>query len=133
MPDRGCVTSRELREAVEALNVDLATRWWRPFQIRVTSACRGRGVQAQLYRRLKPRGAMVAPPGRSAHEYGMAVDVVPLTPLGWNDRRAYEVIHATAPKYGLVGIDLDRDPGHLQLRDWRARVREGARIYPRRP
>lgn len=130
MADKRCRSTDELVVAVNALAADVESKLWRPFSFRVTDACRGRGVQAAIYRRLAPRGAMAAPPGRSAHEFGMAVDVRPNTPLGYNDKRAYRVLHELAPKHGLTGIDIDRDAGHFQLTNWRWLVSQGAPIYP---
>lgn len=43
---------------------------------RITSGKRTRSEQAALYRKLAPRGMAVAPPGRSKHELGRAVDIV---------------------------------------------------------
>ena len=136
MPDKGCRSRQELIDAINALGEEVATKFWRPFRIRVTDGCRGPGVQRRLYRTLSRRGMMVATPGNSAHEYGMAVDVRPLTELGYQDRRAYAVLHELAPKYGLTGIDIDRDAGHFQLTNWRFLKAQGAPIYPgagRRP
>ena len=42
----------------------------------VTSAFRSSAQQAALYRQLAPKGMAVAPPGRSKHERGRAVDLV---------------------------------------------------------
>lgn len=42
----------------------------------VTSAYRSSAAQAALYRKLAPRGMAVAPPGRSKHERGRAIDIV---------------------------------------------------------
>jgi len=42
----------------------------------ITSAFRSAAQQTALYRKLAPRGMAVAPPGRSKHERGRAVDIV---------------------------------------------------------
>lgn len=42
----------------------------------ITSAYRSPSQQAALYRKLAPKGLAVAPPGRSKHERGRAVDIV---------------------------------------------------------
>ena len=45
----------------------------------VTSGHRGIAEQAELYRIYKAGGPKAAPAGKSAHNYGLAIDVVPGT------------------------------------------------------
>jgi hypothetical protein len=77
-----------------------------------TSAHRTREEQAAAYNRfLQGKTALAAPPGRSRHERGDAVDLRPGKVLDW--------LHQNAHKYGLEflsGNAFARDPIHLQLR-----------------
>ena len=62
-------------------------------KLTVTSAVRSRAEQARLYRALAGRGA-VAPPGKSKHQYGRAVDIrlTPATVGRWPFRQdSYEI------------------------------------------
>lgn len=76
----------------------------------VTSARRTRAQQAALYRKLAPRGMAVAPPGRSKHESGRAVDIVfrpsDFAPI------AGEVWEALGGKWG--GRFKKYDPVHFE-------------------
>jgi len=100
----------ELRDAARAL-VDAASV--AGLQPRVTSTLRSRAEQTRLYRRYLAghAGFPVAPPGASAHEYGLAFDMVvsPMDALadvgytwqswggGWNpgDAIHFEALGAT--------------------------------------
>ena len=57
--------------------------------------------QAALYRDLSAKGARVAPPGKSFHEHGLAVDIT-----NWQAAEKY------LRKYGLAN-DLADDKGHF--------------------
>jgi hypothetical protein len=48
----------------------------------VTQGLRTKDEQADLYRKYLAGGPLAAPPGRSAHNWGLAVDVAALTPAG---------------------------------------------------
>lgn len=83
----------------------------------VTSAKRTRAEQQRLYDRARAGLSKypAAPPGRSAHEYGMALDVVVPDdewPL-WNEIRtrigfhwaASDIVHSEVPGWrGIVGL-----------------------------
>jgi peptidoglycan LD-endopeptidase CwlK len=78
------------------------------FDIRVTQGLRTWPQQAALYAqgRTEP-GAVVteAQPGHSMHNFGLAVDVAPISPSGidWNGKDAkWEEILAKAPSCGLA-------------------------------
>ncbi len=97
----------------------------------IVSAARPRAEQAIKYRNyLAGRGDRAAPPGRSAHEYGLAIDVVITAPPGLNDyawaktapgRAAYAQLHRIAKHYGLDNIAdvAPDDPYHLQAPGWK--------------
>ncbi len=88
--------------------------------------------QAELYAqgRTKP-GKIVtkAGPWQSMHQYGLAIDFVPLAPhpkaegmyvAAWTDKDAYGTSHAFAAKRGLRKISWETP--HLEdaaFRDWR--------------
>lgn len=59
-----------------------------PFAWVVTYGFRTREEQAALYAKYQAGGPLAAPPGRSAHNWGLAVDVAVLTPAGpsWDYR-----------------------------------------------
>ena len=63
---------------IENLTVLAAALEEEGIKLTVTSGVRSRSQQARLYRELRGKGA-VAPPGRSKHQYGRAVDLK-LTP-----------------------------------------------------
>jgi LAS superfamily LD-carboxypeptidase LdcB len=102
-----------LRELVEA-GIDA----------RVTSGHRSIARQRQLYRAHLRGGPLAAPPGKSAHNYGLAVDIAlpgvdPSSFFGW---RKYRKLHAIAERWGLVTLDgaqRREDPYHLEWPDWR--------------
>lgn len=99
----------------------------------LSSAFRGIPQQRTLYLAYKRGGPRAAPPGDSAHNYGLAGDVLIIPPDGekmdkwewatatFRGRRAYRALHRVAKRYGLVSI-IDRapdDPFHLQVPNWR--------------
>jgi len=80
------------------------------FRVRVTSVLRSRERQAQLYAaRLAGRHPYpVAPPGRSAHEWGLAWDMV---------TEPYGVLYdAGALWRSWGGTWSERDPIHFEVR-----------------
>lgn len=96
----------------------------------VVSTVRSSEKQRQLHRLyLSGKGGRAAPPGRSAHEYGLAIDVnIQDYPDGKNvnafsrkGRQLYAQLHAIARRYGLTDImaDAPDDPFHLQAPNWR--------------
>lgn len=89
-------------------------------QIEIASAHRSTAHQAELYARHRAGGPLAAPPGRSRHEHGEAIDLAPRGGYP-NDgpayRRALDWIYANSERYGIVnpaGI-RGRDPGHFEL------------------
>ena len=71
--------------------------------IAVNQSYRTKDEQASLYAELKPKGARVAPPGKSFHETGNAFDVT-----NWQKAEPY------LRKYGLVNPMAD-DKGHFSI------------------
>lgn len=71
--------------------------------LQVNQSFRTHEEQAALYKELSAKGARVAPPGKSFHEKGLAVDVT-----NWKDAEKY------LRKYGLVN-DLSDDRGHFSF------------------
>ena len=69
--------------------------------LQINQSYRTTEQQAKLYAELKPKGARVAPPGKSFHEKGLAIDVT-----NWKEAEKY------LRKYGLVN-DLADDKGHF--------------------
>ena len=96
---------------------------------KIVSGHRSLAQQSALYARYRAgRGGRAAPPGASAHNYGLAIDVL-ITPAGkdpWEwafsfwGRRAYRTLHAIARRYGLEDITATApdDPFHLQVPGW---------------
>lgn len=68
-----------------------------------TSSYRTYAQQADLYQKLSPTGARVAPPGQSFHETGKAIDVA-------NYQEAQQYLN----RYGLRN-DLSDDKGHFSV------------------
>lgn len=94
---------------------------------RVTSGYRSKSAQQILYRqwRAGQRTIPVAAPGTSTHQWGLAIDMVPIAPSSLPD------LVAAARAIGLVWAG-PRDPVHFQVLDqatWRAALR----LSPRRP
>lgn len=73
--------------------------------------------QRQLYYKYLDGGPKAAPPGLSAHNYGMAVDCALLLPdgkLSWLGEH-YETLEKTAEKHGLVTGKAFGDRPHVQV------------------
>ncbi len=94
--------------------------------LRISSAYRSPELQAKLYEDAvakygSPEAARkwVAPPGRSQHNHGMAVDLRYLNPT------AQEWVHANADNYGLT-FPMSHEPWHVEL----AGARSGAQPGP---
>lgn len=95
-----------------------------PFEIRVTQALRSWNEQSALYeqgRSLPGNIVTNAQPGHSWHNFGLAVDIVPMGATGpdWNiNHPDWKTIHSSARALGLTcGADFRTFPDwpHLQL------------------
>ncbi len=90
------------------------------YEARISSAYRSRRDQQELIRRWEEGDpdiiAQPAPPGRSAHNFGFAVDIV-------LDPPDYDFLGAAAAEVGLVQPDPDGDPVHVELPNWRRLTR----------
>lgn len=95
---------------------------------RVVSSFRSLAEQRKLHDAyVRGRGGRAAPPGSSAHNFGLAVDVnlaragKALDAFSREGRRAYAALHDVAARYGLANImkDAPDDPFHLQAPNWR--------------
>lgn len=71
--------------------------------IEINQHYRDSAMQAKLYKDLSAKGARVAPPGKSFHEKGLAIDV-----SNWKEAQPY------LKKFGLVN-GLKGDMGHFSL------------------
>jgi len=71
--------------------------------LKISEAYRTTGRQKELFNELSKKGAQVAPPGKSFHEKGLAVDVV-----NWKEAEPF------LRKYGLIN-DLPQDRGHFSF------------------
>lgn len=99
------------------------------YDVRIESGARDLNEQANKYNDfLRGRGGRAAPPGRSAHNYGLAIDVGIIPPDGsdiyawaqtWKGRAGYRKLHEVAAKYGLESLSFTDDPYHLQVKGWR--------------
>lgn len=96
----------------------------------VVSTVRSAKKQRELYEAYRRgKGGRAAPPGRSAHQQGLAIDVNIRTYPDdkWVDafsrkgRSLYATLHSIARKYGLEDImrAAPDDPFHLQAPNWR--------------
>jgi hypothetical protein len=89
-------------EALMKANEEFKQKYGR--DIRITYSYRPRRVQEYLWEKFdKGRKGRVAPPGRSRHEYGEAIDVV-----NWKEAEPY------LRKYGLKN-DIKDDKVHFSL------------------
>ena len=75
--------------------------------------------QAALYRAHLAGGPLAAPPGLSAHNFGLACDV--LCPHREHDKGGpcYDEMAALAPRYSLETLAPEHDYGHVQRIGWR--------------
>jgi len=86
---------------------------------RITSGYRSLAKQRKLYAAYKRGGPLAAAPGRSAHNFGLAVDIA-ISGATRSDSR-YRTMHRLARRMGLetlAGAQLSTDPYHLQVPDW---------------
>ena len=87
-----------------------------PETARITSGVRTYAKQAQLYADFKAgRGGLAAPPGRSRHEFGRAVDIG----MGVDMETLREAVKQTEKLEQLKGKNYERDKVHVQLRGTR--------------
>lgn len=90
----------------------------------VTYGFRTREEQAALYATYLKGGPLAAPPGSSAHEFGLAVDVTLV--LGGSDDWNYKdsswrrMIHAVHLAPRLHSLDDYGDSDHIESVNWRA-------------
>lgn len=70
---------RALTEMLTVVNDQYQRETGNPIRFRITSARRTMSEQAALYRRQGKQG-LAAPPGRSKHQFGRAVDIVFFAP-----------------------------------------------------
>jgi LAS superfamily LD-carboxypeptidase LdcB len=104
--------------------------FWRDAQAAL-EACRAHGVtfaitfgyrsmeeQRDLWVKYQAGGPRAAPPGRSAHNYGLAVDC--LCPHREHDRGGpcYDLLAEVAPRYSLKTLASVADYGHLERDGW---------------
>lgn len=75
--------------------------------------------QQALYVVYKRGGPRAAPPGKSAHNFGLAVDLVRLTDgkVDWTPAD-YALLAELAPRYGLTTGASYADYGHVELDGW---------------
>lgn len=90
-------------------------------EYQIVSGYRSLDEQAALYRAHLAGGPLAAPPGSSAHNFGLACDVAAVVAgkLSWADA-LFEAIHDLAPRYSLLtGQPYPRDAGHVERDGWR--------------
>lgn len=75
--------------------------------IDINQSFRTRQQQEKLFKELSAKGARVAPPGKSFHEKGLAIDV-----SNWKEAQVY------LRKYGLLN-ELSDDRGHFSLGEFK--------------
>ena len=106
----------------------VALLWGSKFSWYVTYGFRTYKEQAALYQKHLAGGPKAAPPGRSAHEFGLAVDIVldadPETPglqPSWNTKLAGWIWLFVAVKRHprLQSGVLFGDGGHIQRYKWK--------------
>jgi D-alanyl-D-alanine carboxypeptidase len=76
-----------------------------PYDWAVTFAVRSYAEQAALYAKYQDGGPEAARPGESAHEFGLAVDVVHITPSGG---RSW--IYESDPAWGWLWVQVRASP-----------------------
>lgn len=108
--------SDSLHRALGAMPPDLRSH------LEINEGYRSTGYQAQLYNRYQHGGGLAAPPGKSRHNFGDAVDFSPVGGYGANyDRQKYQAalnwLYENGGQYGIenpANIRV-RDPHHFQL------------------
>lgn len=91
--------SQQIADRIAQANADMVNATGTP--IAINQSFRTKEQQQELYNKLAPKGARVAPPGKSFHETGNAIDV-----SNWEQAQKY------LKRYGLVN-DLSDDKGHF--------------------
>ncbi len=85
-----------------------------------SSVWRSRAYQQELHDRWEQGDETIiaepAPPGRSAHNYGMAADLT-------IDPPDYDLLGEIAEAYGLVQPDPEGDPVHIEVANWRQLIK----------
>lgn len=102
------VLARRIRQMADIVAVDRP-----PVTLRVTQGLRTWGEQAQLYaqgRSVPGRIVTNAEPGHSWHQYGLAVDVVP---LGLEGQPDWNILHPIWQRLIAVGTGLGLVAGGL--------------------
>lgn len=110
-------------EAVLALQAECVASG---YSYKVYSGHRPFDEQQALYEAHLKGAPRAAPPGLSAHNYGLAVDCARLLPDGKLSWDAYEVLEMLVSKHGLVTGKSFGDRPHLQ---WPGYV-SGAQLRP---
>ncbi|SRR5712691_2904668 len=86
------------------------------YLVRVNSVYRSKAQQRELHQRWEEGDPQViaepAPPGRSAHNFGMAADLN-LQP------EDFDALQQAAEDNGLAYPDPEGDPVHIELPNWR--------------
>jgi hypothetical protein len=96
---------------------------------RIIFAVRTHEEQQALYEKHLAGGPLAAPPGRSAHEYGLAVDICRLVGTGITQKERWDYDH---PAWARIRAAVDahprlhggwhfpvEDPDHLQAVKWK--------------
>lgn len=116
-------TSRKFSDLyVAALNIGILLLFF--------SGYRGLDKQNELYQKyLRGEGGIAAKPGYSWHNYGRAVDIVPVKESGENawGSELYPAVNVLAKRYGLKWMGW-KDPPHFT--DSRGETIEQLRIQP---
>lgn len=75
--------------------------------------------QRDLYVKYQAGGPRAAPPGKSAHNYGAAVDLARVVngKVDWAPGD-YALLADLAPRYRLATGAAYQDYGHVELEDW---------------
>ncbi len=89
--------------------------------LRATMGFRDLVQQAALWDAYQKGGPRAAPPGKSAHNYGMAVDFLAYRKgalLGSSSEPEYALMEELAPRYQLKTLQHLNDAGHVELDNW---------------
>ncbi len=89
--------------------------------LRATMGFRDLVEQAALWDAYQKGGPRAAPPGKSAHNYGMAVDFLAYRKgalLGSSSEPEYALMEELAPRYTLKTLRRLNDAGHVELDGW---------------
>lgn len=96
--------SNEIASKLEQADAEMFKKTGK--HISINQSFRTYEQQANLYKKLSPKGSRVAPPGKSFHEKGLAVDV-----SNWKEAEPY------LRKYGLLN-NLADDKGHFSFKEF---------------